>query len=328
MNSMKEISVIVPIYNVENYLENCLNSIDNQDFESYEVILVDDGSTDNSKEIAEEFVQKDKDKYKLISQKNMGQSAARNNGLKISSGKYIAYIDSDDTVESNYLSSMYECAQKTDADMVFAAFRSVDENGKCIKVVYENNYIPGEVYDIKDTKELLLMENVVWNKLFRKDIIEENNLIFPDRVWAEDLRFTKKYLSNTSRCVYVDIPIYNYYQRSSSTLHSMKAERTSEILTALEDVSDFFTQKGIFEEYKSEIEMIAIQEIYIYTLVKLIRAGEMKQLKVILDGFMKRYPNHNKNKYISQLERNRRIVYELLNRKLYGVVKLIFLLKG
>lgn len=325
---MKEISVIVPIYNVGRYLEHSLNTIAQQNFDSYEVILVDDGSTDNSREIAEQFVKKFGDKFRLLSQENMGQSAARNNGLKIAEGKYITYMDSDDAVEPDYLRLMHEAAIKADADMVFCAFRSVDENGVCLKEVYESNFVPGQVYNIKEDKTLLLMENNVWNKLFKKEIIEQNHLVFPDRVWAEDLRFTKKYMAYTTRCVYVDVPVYQYYQRSNSTLHSMKLERTAEILTALDDVSDFYKQNEIYDLYKEEIEFIAIQEIYIYTLVKLIRAGEMGQLKVIRDEFLKRFPNHQKNKYIQQLAKKRRIVYELMNRRLYGLVKLIFMIKG
>lgn len=325
---MKEISVIVPIYNVERYLQACLESIDNQNFDSYEVILVDDGSTDNSRTIAEGFVTKEPDKFRLVSQVNMGQSAARNNGLKIAEGKYIAYMDSDDAVASNYLSTLYQAAIKDDADMVFCAFRSVDENGICLNEVRESSFVPGKVYNIKEDKNLLLMENNVWNKLFKKEIIVENQLFFPDRVWAEDLRFTKKYMTYTTKCVYVDEPLYDYYQRGTSTLHSMKLERTAEILTALDDVSDFYKKKNIYDAYKEEIEFIAIQEIYIYTLVKLIRAGEMGQLKIIRDEFLKRFPEHQKNKYVHQLTKNRKIVYELMNRKLYLLIKLIFIIKG
>ena len=324
---MKEISVIVPIYNVEKYIESCLTSLENQEFDAYEVILMDDGSTDKSRDIAEQFVAKNPDKFKLFHQENAGQSAARNNGLEFACGKYIAYVDSDDTVESNYLKVMYEMAQKTDADLIFCAFRSVDEEGNCIKEVHENGFTPGVIYNIKEEKTLLMMENSVWNKLFKREIIQNEKLLFPDRVWAEDLRFTKKYLAHTSKCVYVDVPVYNYYQRSGSTLHSMKLERTKEILTALDDVSDFYKKNGLFDYYKDEIEMIAIQEIYIYTMVKLIRSGEMEQMKSIRSEFLKRYPDFKKNKYITRLAKNRRIVYELLNRKLYVIVKLIFMIK-
>ena len=218
---MKEISVIVPIYNVEKYIESCLTSLENQEFDAYEVILMDDGSTDKSRDIAEQFVAKNPDKFKLFHQENAGQSAARNNGLKFACGKYIAYVDSDDTVESNYLKVMYEMAQKTDADLVFCAFRSVDEEGNCIKEVHENGFTSGVIYNIKEEKTLLMMENSVWNKLFKREIIQNEKLLFPDRVWAEDLRFTKKYLAHTSKCVYVDVPVYNYYLLRAFQLHTM-----------------------------------------------------------------------------------------------------------
>ncbi len=324
---MKKISVIVPIYNVEKYLENCLFSIQNQTFDSYEVVLVEDGSTDNSKQIAEQFVSQHRDKFKLVCQENRGLSGARNTGLLHADGEYICFVDSDDTIEPTFLSALYEQAEKNNADLVFCAFQSVDEQGKCLEV-HRENIQPEKIYNLKKNKELFLIQNAAWNKLYRKDIIINNNLQYTEGAWYEDLRFTKKYLLLAEKVVYCDQVLYNYLQRSGSIMSSMGSKRNFEILDALDEVTEFYYKKGVLDEFESEIELIAIEHIYISALVRLIRAGEMAQVRALKKEFIKRYPNHKMNKYLTKLERNRLIVYKLLNLGCYQFIKWIFLIKG
>ena len=189
---MAAVSLIVPIYNVEKYLEKCLQSIEKQIFDDYEVILVDDGSIDNSRKIAELFIRKDPSKFKLIHQENQGLSGARNKGLLYATGEYICFADSDDYLEPLYLKEMYDQAKKNDADMVFCAFASVDEQGNFIKEIHEQGFMEGETYSIYGKPELLLIQNAAWNKMYKRSIISKNGLLFTSNVWYEDLRFVKK----------------------------------------------------------------------------------------------------------------------------------------
>lgn len=324
---MKKISVIVPIYNVEKYLEKCLLSLEKQDFDSYEVIMVNDGSTDNSKSIAEMFVERNPNKFILLSQENKGQSAARNNAIKYSSAAYICYVDSDDTVEADFLKKLYQTAIKTDADLVFCAFRSLSEKGVCLKTITEERFVAGEKYNFSERKDLMLTQNAVWNKLFKREIIIRHNLFFPDRVWAEDMRFVKKYLLYTKTCVYCDAVLYNYYQRSGSTMNAMKADRSFEIFDAIEDIENYYDDKGVKEKYQEELEMLAIDQVYISAMVRLIRIGARKELKKMHKEFIKRYPCHYRNLYIKRLEKNRLIIYKLMNFRMYALIKMIFMIK-
>lgn len=325
---MKEISVIVPVYNVEKYLKKCLLSIKAQTFESYEVILVEDGSTDNSKNIVQEFVSCNSEKFKLFLQENKGLSGARNTGMQYASGKYICFIDSDDTVEPDFLAKLYQKTIDTDADMVFCAFRSVDEQGNCIQNIYESVVEPNEITNIKSKKELFLIQNAAWNKLYKRQIIEENNLSFTEGVWYEDIRFTKKYLLFAEKCVYCDDILYNYLQRSGSIMSSMKSERNIEILDALKEVEDFYAEYNLWEDFKDEIEILAIEHIYISALVRLIRAKERKQMLVIRGKFLELYPDYKDNKYLKTLDKKRLVVYMLLNLKCYKLIEILFGLKG
>lgn len=327
MNDIKEISVIVPIYNIEKYLGKCLQALAEQTIDSYEVILVDDGSTDGSRKIAEKYVKSYVEKFTLVCQENKGLSEARNTGMKYAKGKYLCFVDSDDYVETNYLQTLHECAEKTEADLVFCAFRSVDEHGNTIKKVCETGFEPGKGYTIEERKDLLLTQNAAWNKLYKKDIIEKNSLQFTPGAWYEDLRFVKKYMLFASKFVYCDSVLYNYLIRQGSIMNSMSSKRNVEIVDAIDEVIQFYEEQQVLDKFHEEVEFLAIDHIYISTLVRLLRAGEKEQFNVIKKEFVKRFPDYKKNKYIPSLEMNRRITFIMMNMKLYALIKAIFDIK-
>ena len=325
---MALISVIIPIYNVEKYLIKCLESICNQEFEDYEVILINDGSTDNSWNIAEKYREKYQDKIKLLNQENSGVSVARNTGLSYAKGKYVCFVDSDDYVEKTYLSELYKVAKKNNADLVFSAFRSVDEDGKVIKYIGENRFTPDKEYSFKESEELFLIQNAPWAKLYRKDIIEEYNLYFPPKVWYEDVIFTKEYLINTSKCVYCDEVLYNYLQRSGSAMNA-QGERNLEIFGAIEEVTNYYKERNVYERYQQVIEFVAIDHIFISCLVRILRYSKDKFFyRRVRKKFEETFPLYRKNIYIKDLEKNRKIIYYLLRFRLPFFVKLIFRVKN
>lgn len=327
MNDMKEISVIVPIYNVEKYLKKCLQSLQNQNFESYEVILVDDGSTDNSRKIAEKYVEVHRDTFTVVAQENKGLSEARNTGMQYAKGRYICFVDSDDYVEESYLQEMYLCAEKTGSELVFCAFRSVDEKGNLIKDVFEQGFRAGNTYKIDDRKDLLLTQNAAWNKLYKKEIIDKNDLKFTPGAWYEDLRFVKKYMLFASKFAYCDLVLYNYLIRQGSIMNSMSSKRNVEIVDAIDEVTEFYKTKDVFEVFREEIEFLAIDHIYISALVRLIRSGDKKQFEEVRREFLKRFPEYKNNKYLGQLDSSRKVVFGMLNVKAYKFIKLFFCIK-
>lgn len=327
MSDKKEISVVVPIYNIENYLDKCLTSLKNQNFESYEVILVDDGSTDGSKKIAQKYVENHGETFTLICQENKGLSGARNTGMQYAKGKYICFVDSDDYVEECYLQKLHACALDFDADLVFCALRSVDEKGNVIKNVLEDGFEHGKVYTIKERKDLLLTQNAAWNKLYKKEIIDNNGLEFTMGAWYEDLRFVKKYMMFASKFVYCDAVLYNYLIRQGSIMNSMGSKRNVEIIDAIDEVVKFYKEKEIYEEFREELEFLAIDHMYISTLVRLIRANDKEQFAYIKEQFLHRFPDYKKNKYISRLEKNRKLVLMMMNMKAYGLIRLMFEMK-
>lgn len=174
-NTMKKtlISVIIPVYNVEEYLGQCLDSIINQTYKNLEIIIVDDWSTDNSWKIRDEYAKNDK-RIKLIHQKNTGLSAARNAWLKIATWKYIWYIDSDDYVELDMYEKLYNIIECSNSDLAICNWYIGKEDGSRIK----NTKFPGKkIITPNETLEYFYNSMYVWNKLYKKDIIKGLNFV-------------------------------------------------------------------------------------------------------------------------------------------------------
>lgn len=213
-----KVSVIIPIYNVEKFLPKCLVSLEAQTLEEIEIILVNDGSTDNCAEIVKKFQNKTEKQIQYIEKENGGSSAARNDGLKVAKGEYIAFIDGDDYIDKDYLEVLYQSAKEENADVVICGYKQVDEDGKVLKI---KKQIEGRE-DLPSPGVF-----VVWAHLFRKSLIQKNNLSFPVGKIFEDVMFStvSKYKADV---VHV-LPYtgYNYVQRRGSIMHSgvLKTDR-------------------------------------------------------------------------------------------------------
>lgn len=216
---MPKISIIVPIFNVEKYLLTCLKSIQNQTFRDFEAILVDDGSEDSSKKIAQNFIE-DKPNFKLISQKNRGVSSARNVGLKNAKGEWITFIDSDDFVEINYLETLYKNAIKGNVLICIGRGRELEHLKEPKILTYFT--IKGEVNSEKILKYLnIKMQCYVCKMLINSDFIKKNNLAFLEDVYfLEDIYFSISLYSINTNVLFIDDIIYNYRVRQGSLTHS------------------------------------------------------------------------------------------------------------
>ena len=214
------ISIIVPIYKVENTLDQCVKSIMNQTYRDLEIILVDDGSPDRCPKMCDEYAKQD-DRIKVIHKKNGGLSEARNIGLKEASGDYIMYIDSDDYIEADSCERLLEGMQ-TDVDLVVGVIKEIRENG----IVYQKhtNIIPGKVYV---TREFVIrsIEKNEWYapavlNLYRREFLIKNNLFFKVGYFFEDIEMLPRLFLTAKKVVYVDYPFYNYVIRENSIMTS------------------------------------------------------------------------------------------------------------
>lgn len=209
-----KVSVIIPVYNCEKYIEECIESLINQTLQECEFIFVNDGSKDKSEEIIKKYADKD-ERITLINQKNSGVSVARNVGIKKASGEYIGFVDADDYVESNYYEKLYNAAKRNQCEIVICDFK-VEVNGKYNKFnmpfikdkVMNKEYIEDKIYPFFIREDSL---NAVWNKLYKSSIINNNKIEFPIELdLGEDGLFNVRAFTYCSRCFFMDYSGYFY----------------------------------------------------------------------------------------------------------------------
>ena len=315
---MKKISLIVPVWNVENYIEDCLKSLVNQTLEDIEIIVVNDGSPDNSQKIIDKYVKKYPKKVKSYIKENGGQGSARNFGLKKAKGNYIGYVDSDDYVMPNMYEKLYNKAIQNDLDIVIC--------GNFIAYEDKDNLVPEDINHVSDNKKenAFFGKLAVWNKIYKKSILE--GIDFRSKVWYEDLDFTVRVLSKAQKIDYVNEPLYCYLYREGSTMNNSNIKRNLEILSAFDEIKNN-------NKYHDLIEYLAIDNIYISAIVRVINAKSDKKSKKEIINLMRNYilnnfANYNNNKYMKLLSRNRKIVFNLVKLKQYWLIKLLFKIKN
>lgn len=227
-----KVSIIVPIYNVEKYIAKCLDSIVKQDMSDIEIIVVDDGSTDSSVEICEQYVSLD-NRIRLIHQENQGLSMARNNGIDIATGEYIGFIDSDDWIKPDMYSTLYNNAAEHDADISMVNFNYVMPSGEHIPFANENTGTKVFEGIYKVAHNVRTTNNFAWNKLYRKSLFE--NIRFPKGKTFEDI-FTMYRLIDVANKIVVSSESKYYYVRrdDSITLSSFNMSHIDNIEAYIE----------------------------------------------------------------------------------------------
>ena len=198
------ISIIIPIYNTEKYLNRCIETVVNQTYSNLEIILINDGSTDNSKEICEEWCKKD-NRIIFINKDNTGVSDTRNKGLEIAKGEYISFIDSDDYIELNFYEKLLKCIMSEKTDIVMCGYNRIYEN-KIEKHLYS---YPNKLDKYSFLMKPMIIEGFIWNKLFKKDIIA-NLRFYSDIAMTEDKLFLFEYLDKINNISILNEPLYNY----------------------------------------------------------------------------------------------------------------------
>lgn len=271
---MPKVSVIVPFYNVEGYIEKCLDTLVNQTLEDIEIILVNDGSKDNSILIAKKFLENYPKKIVYLEKENGGLSDARNFGIPYAKGEYIAFLDSDDYVEKNMYEEMYNLAKKENSDMVQCNFywEYIDKNKKKI----------GDMQKYSNKKELITKGRVeAWNKLIKREILENEEIRFPKGLRYEDVEFTYKLAPYLEKVSFIDKPFIHYIQRQNSISNSQN-ERTAEIFDILDNVIKYYKEKNIYEEYKNELEYIYIKTVFCRSLLRMTKIEDVEIRRKII----------------------------------------------
>ena len=264
------ISIIVPVYNVEKYLKCCIQSILNQTYKNIEIILVDDGSTDNSGIICDEYQKKHKN-IKVIHKKNEGLGMARNSGMEIMSGDYVTFIDSDDYIDKDLIEKLYINISKGNYDISKSGFKRVNDDGK----VYQNRQYQNEIFQKEDVKNILLprmigslpdkkdsIEMCVCASLYNTKYIKEHNIKFPsERVLiSEDLIFNIEYMQFAKAACTIDYVGYNYRFNPNSLTKKYREDRFSQCKFLYSNVKERLKKHN----YENEIYLRLSRMFFIY----------------------------------------------------------------
>lgn len=238
----KKISIIVPIYNVEQYLDKCVESLVNQTYKNLEIILVDDGTKDKSGEMADLWSIKD-ERIKVIHKENGGLSDARNAGMKIATGDYIAFVDSDDWINYKMYEILISNLEKYNADISACSFKKVYENRKVElnKIIDKNIYKFNAEEALEDLINEGKLKQIVWNKLYNKKLIE--NIYFENGKIHEDEFWTYQVLSKTNNIVYTERQLYYYLQRPGSIMNKSFSIKRLDALEARNNRLKYIKEK-------------------------------------------------------------------------------------
>jgi len=276
------ISVIVPIYNVELYLDECLDSIFVQTYTNFEVLLVNDGSTDTSCKIAEKYVVKLPDKFKLFNKKNGGLSDARNYGLNKAIGEYVVFIDSDDFIASNMFEKLVQSSIDNDSDIVCSAMVDVTEQGIKTRAIPPSAIFPPGNYSLNSEDRLLVtsLPNAC-NKLYKRSLFIQNNIQFPIGLWYEDLATIPKLFYYADRITFIDNELY-YYRKREGTITKTYTFKVMDIYRVLEDIRTFFNKHA--ENNKKIVTEVNTWYINL-TVLTLIRLNYVSNLKEQKDAY-------------------------------------------
>lgn len=319
---MTKISIIVPVYNVEKYLIRCLDTLVSQTIDDYEIILVNDGSKDNSLVICEDYYRQYPNLIKLFSKENGGLSDARNFGIDKAKGEYLAFIDSDDWVDKDMMSLMYDKAVYTNADIVVCDIEYQYEDGS-------TKYSSGGDFDTLDVLEdlsVMMINNSACNKIYRRLLFNERR--FPKGLWYEDLATIPLIILTSKIIAKIDRPFYKYFQRNDSIMHTDNI-KVFDIYKSIDILNEFINVnfvERIQDELKQYVEKLyVIHGLELTTLrIKEFSQNRVNYLQENMRLFRSRVTKGYQRKYFKEYPLKKRIVFWLLEHKQFDLLLFIY----
>lgn len=299
-----KLSIIVPVYNMaaEGKLNYCMDSLVNQTVEDYEILAVNDASTDNSLDVLREYERKYPDKVKVITySQNKRQGGAKNEGLKAAQGQWVGFIDSDDWVTPDFYEKLIRKGEETGADLVGCDYNLVSEHTFEVgKIIRNNTMDQTGVLDREKHKSLLMRMGSMVIKVYRRKVIAENGLDFPEGIFYEDNCAGPLWSLYFTRFEKVEEPLYYYYQHQVSTVHHISEEKCRDRIKAAVLLYDQCRERGFLEKYESEIEYRFTELYYVNTLFSYMAGVEHPKpsfVRELREGIRERFPLFEQNPY-------------------------------
>ena len=292
---MPKVSIIVPGYNVEAYIGKCLDSLVNQTLKNIEIIVVNDGSTDGTQKVIDDYAKKYPKLIKSYKKENGGLSSARNFGIKQATGDYIGFVDSDDYVELNMYEKLYNKASEANFDIVACDVNIIYEN----RSEYASSLIEHDLYTKDEVKrQMINIYPVAWNKIYLKELFEKG-ITFKKNVWYEDVEFLYKLFPYISSIGVIKEPLINYVQ-SNSVITKTIDSRLYHYIDNWNGIIEYYKKNKLYDEYHDEIEYCYVRYLYntfIIQATKYNKKDYNKAVKTAKENVKKQFPNYRKNKY-------------------------------
>ncbi len=308
-----KVSVIIPVWNVERYIESCLTSLLNQTLKEIEIIVVNDGSPDNSQKIIDKYVKKYPNKVKSYIKENGGQGSARNLGITFATGEYISFVDSDDWLSEDALEKMYNLAKKEKSDIVICDMVDHYPN----KTIYHNCTKYESVYKVTPS---------ACNKIFKKTIIKD--IKFLSKLWYEDFNFTTKILLKNPKISTISEGLYHCNCREESTMNNNNSLKNLDMLIVINDLIEYQKELNIYDK---NLTSYLIFDHVLITTINRVTAQKSKNKKEVLNKLVEychtNISDYKKQKFYKTISKNRKIIAWLNYHKMYNISKIILKVK-
>ena len=299
-------SIIIPVYNVEEYIEKCLQSVENQTFGDYEVIVVDDETPDNSMQIVQRFSDAAPEKYHVIHQKNKGLGGARNTGAAAAQGEYLVFIDSDDYIHPDMLQVLDQRLQEDHSDMLMFNFTEVTTSGEILdeaRICQEDTVCRSE----EERMPILLCPPAAWNKVYLRSFYQSSGVTFPEKTIYEDI-VTRILVAKAQSVQLCTKSFYYYVQRTGSIMNSRISPRVLDVIKMVEMVLDTYQREGLYETFKPYLDASLIESV-LHVLDHVNKNDPKNSIqKDLADVLRKHFPQYAENSFLAR-SRKKKVRY-------------------
>lgn len=275
-----KVSVIVPVYNTERYLQKCLDSLVKQTLKELEVIIVDDGSTDSSPQIIKDYCSRYPGKFICYTQKNSGQAVARNKALKLCTGEYIGFLDSDDFVKESMFERMYNIGVQKNADYVACGY--TDITYRYGKVVVLQNYVASKV--ATNTKDMFFGALVSpFIHLYRRETLNSSKVTFTEGKIYEDTAFYLKLIPYIKKIAVIEEPLAYRVRHQNSTTTTFTFQKVSQIFPVIDEAINYYRQHQLWEQYKEELTYFCVKVLLCSSMKRICKIKDKEERKRLVD---------------------------------------------
>lgn len=308
----KEITIVIPVYNSEKYLSRCIDSILNQTCKNFEVLIINDGSTDNSLKIIEEYSKKYPRIIKYVTQKNIGVAKTRNKGINLCKTKYIMFVDNDDYLDCDYVSTLYNSINSSGSDMVISGYKRTNEHDQIISSV-----------QLVDEMWSYYMIMTPWAKIFNREFLKKNSIYFLDNNIGEDIYFNLLTIHESNDIKILPYVGYNWFFNTNSVSNTtQKIINKLNIYKLLDSCYDELKNRNLLKKDDQFLEAHFIRYIYwflFYSTSNCDYSTVKKEYNNLFSWLKKRFPNYKKNKIVGI---NKPKCETKENKRLFTIIKL------